>query len=280
MKVVRGMPVKQRYARRYLSAIEWCAVKKLLLAAFLLVSIILGSSLTCTTLTSAYTDTSIARTGIDVNTSLPVTALHMAAPLPVAQGGTGTASPALVPGTNVTITGSWPNQTINSSSGGGGNLPSHPQSPTSVAGTGVVSQKPASTQDMQFVSVEGNDSNDGLSWGTAKATVFAALEALPGGSASPPTAGRGTVYISNSNIYAAVKANADSSCGVWIMGSQDPNYSSPPHCWLQLSGAFSIVCAGGSVAAGDDHLPRCGLKGGSEQTITIRPSGCPAPTKP
>ncbi len=32
----------------------------------------------------------------------------------VANGGTGTASPALVAGTNVTITGSWPNQTITS----------------------------------------------------------------------------------------------------------------------------------------------------------------------
>src|SRR3989442_6774557 len=40
--------------------------------------------------------------------------------LPKANGGTGTATPALVPGTNVTITGTWPNQTINSSAGGGG----------------------------------------------------------------------------------------------------------------------------------------------------------------
>ena len=36
--------------------------------------------------------------------------------LPVANGGTGTATPALVEGTNVTITGTWPNQTINASS--------------------------------------------------------------------------------------------------------------------------------------------------------------------
>jgi len=32
--------------------------------------------------------------------------------LPIANGGTGTATPALVAGTNVTITGTWPNQTI------------------------------------------------------------------------------------------------------------------------------------------------------------------------
>ena len=36
----------------------------------------------------------------------------------VAQGGTGTSSPALIPGTNVTITGTWPNQTINASTTG------------------------------------------------------------------------------------------------------------------------------------------------------------------
>ena len=40
--------------------------------------------------------------------------------LPVANGGTGTATPALVQGTNITITGTWPNQTINST--GAGNL--------------------------------------------------------------------------------------------------------------------------------------------------------------
>lgn len=39
--------------------------------------------------------------------------------LPIANGGTGTSTPALVAGTNVTITGSWPNQTINASSSGG-----------------------------------------------------------------------------------------------------------------------------------------------------------------
>jgi hypothetical protein len=39
--------------------------------------------------------------------------------LGVANGGTGTASPGLVAGTNVTITGTWPNQTVNSSGGGG-----------------------------------------------------------------------------------------------------------------------------------------------------------------
>lgn len=40
--------------------------------------------------------------------------------LSVAQGGTGTATPSLVAGTNVTISGTWPNQTVNSTGGASG----------------------------------------------------------------------------------------------------------------------------------------------------------------
>jgi hypothetical protein len=42
-------------------------------------------------------------------------AVTVSGTLAVANGGTGTASPALVAGTNVTISGTWPNQTINAS---------------------------------------------------------------------------------------------------------------------------------------------------------------------
>ena len=38
-------------------------------------------------------------------------------PLSVAQGGSGSASPAIVAGTNITVSGSWPNQTINATGG-------------------------------------------------------------------------------------------------------------------------------------------------------------------
>jgi len=40
--------------------------------------------------------------------------------LPVANGGTGTATPSLVQGTNITISGTWPNQTISASGSAGG----------------------------------------------------------------------------------------------------------------------------------------------------------------
>jgi hypothetical protein len=56
-------------------------------------------------------------------------AVTLAGTLAVANGGTGTATPALVQGANITITGTWPNQTIAASAPGTGTV-------TSVAGTG------------------------------------------------------------------------------------------------------------------------------------------------
>jgi len=48
------------------------------------------------------------------------TSVKIDKPLAVIYGGTGTSTPSLIAGTNITITGAWPNQTINSSGGGGG----------------------------------------------------------------------------------------------------------------------------------------------------------------
>lgn len=48
------------------------------------------------------------------------TASNVTGIVAVANGGTGTSIPSLVAGTNVTISGTWPNQTINSTGGGGG----------------------------------------------------------------------------------------------------------------------------------------------------------------
>jgi hypothetical protein len=51
-------------------------------------------------------------------TSSPTFAsLTLTSPLSVANGGTGTTTPSLIAGTNVTITGSWPDQTVNATSG-------------------------------------------------------------------------------------------------------------------------------------------------------------------
>jgi len=50
-------------------------------------------------------------------TGLPLTT-GVTGTLPVANGGTGTTTPSIVAGTNITVTGTWPNQTIAATSGG------------------------------------------------------------------------------------------------------------------------------------------------------------------
>ena len=69
--------------------------------------------------TGGVTSFSAGTTGLTPN-SATTGAITLSGTLAVANGGTGTATPSLVAGTNVTISGTWPNQTINASSGGGG----------------------------------------------------------------------------------------------------------------------------------------------------------------
>ena len=55
-----------------------------------------------------------------LNQNTTGTAANVTGIVAVANGGSGTATPSLVAGTNVTVTGTWPNQTIAASGGGGG----------------------------------------------------------------------------------------------------------------------------------------------------------------
>jgi hypothetical protein len=54
-------------------------------------------------------------------TGLPLTT-GVTGQLPIANGGTGTATPSIVAGSNVTVTGTWPNQTIASTASGTGDV--------------------------------------------------------------------------------------------------------------------------------------------------------------
>lgn len=79
---------------------------------------------------SAPTTGLVFRTGTGSSQAESIVAI-----LAVANGGTGTATPALVAGTNVTITGTWPNQTINSSSASTGANPTGTIGLTAVNGS-------------------------------------------------------------------------------------------------------------------------------------------------
>ena len=63
--------------------------------------------------------TGLTVTGSPIATSGTIT---LAGTLAVANGGTGTASPSIVAGTNITVTGTWPNQTIAASGAASGDV--------------------------------------------------------------------------------------------------------------------------------------------------------------
>ena len=112
-------------------------------------------------------------------TGLPLTT-GVTGLLPVANGGTGTATPSLVAGTNVTLSGTWPNQTINSTGGSGGS-----GTVTSVAAT-VPS----------FLSVTGSPIT--TSGTLALSYSGTALPVLNGGTGSTTATGTGSVVLATS----------------------------------------------------------------------------------
>jgi hypothetical protein len=106
-----------------------------------------------------------------------------------------------------------------------------------------------------------SDANDGKSLGSAMATIDHAICSLPGGNCPTQIAGTGTVYFTDGS-----SANATSTCGVWIMGGIDPNYSAPPACWLKTSsgtGGITLIGIPNGSYGPNTQIPRAGIAGGS-----------------
>jgi hypothetical protein len=133
--------------------------------------------------------------GVLTNTTgLPLTT-GVTGILPVANGGSGTATPALVAGTNVTITGSWPNQTINASGSGGGGVTQI------VAGTNVTISPTGGTGVVTINATGGG--------GSGTVTSVATGTGLTGG----PITTTGTVALANTAVtpgtYTAANITVD-----------------------------------------------------------------------
>ena len=102
-------------------------------AASYFTSLTLGSALPVASGGTGTTSTTFANLTTNVTGTLPIAnggtgttsttfvnaATNITGLVPIANGGTATATPALVQGTGVTITGTWPNQTINATGTGG-----------------------------------------------------------------------------------------------------------------------------------------------------------------
>jgi len=113
---------------------------------------------------SGVTSFSAGTTGLTPSTGT-TGAVTLGGILDVDNGGTGTATPALVAGTNVTITGTWPNQTINSTNPGG--------TVTAVTASSPITSSGGATPNLTFLApgTAGNVlTSDGTNWISSAST--------------------------------------------------------------------------------------------------------------
>jgi len=167
-------------------------------------------------------------------TGLPLTT-GVTGQLPVANGGTGTATPSIVAGTNITVTGTWPNQTIASTASGTGD----------VVG-------PASSTDNAFTRFDSTtgkliQNSTGATLSDTGAAVFTGALDVLGNS----TAGSNLKLYEdtdNGTNYVSFKAPDTIAANVtWTLPSADGTNTQV----LQTngSGVLSFVSAGGASAA-------------------------------
>ena len=114
--------------------------------------------------------------------------------LPVASGGTGSSSPSLVAGTNVTISGTWPNQTINAS-GGSGTVTNVAQ--TFTGGLISVSGSPVTTSGTLALTVAGTSGgipyfSSSSAWASSAALTQYGVVYGGGAGAAPVSTAAGT----------------------------------------------------------------------------------------
>ena len=159
--------------------------------------------------------------------------------LPVANGGTGTATPALVAGTNVTISGTWPNQTINASGGGGGDV----TGPGSSTDNAVARFDSTTGKIIQNSGVIINDSGE-VTVGVWKGTEVGL--AYGGTGAASATQARGNILPSYSgNAGKVLAVNVGATDAEWIAAGGSGTVTS-----VAVSGGTTgLTTSGGPITA-------------------------------
>lgn len=158
-------------------------------------------------------------------------------------------------------------------------------SSVNVGQTGNVAAKNAVSDAACYVTTNGNDGNDGLSWGTAKLTIYGCLVALPGGSATTYSAGSGTIYLQSGSTAIGAGGAANS---VLILGSNDPHWNNTlascsrsgnvvtltfgaPHNYLLSSNQQINVY--GTTGGATSFSGNFTITGGTSTTLTYSQSG-------
>lgn len=196
-------------------------------------------------------------------TQLATTAFVLANPggvtgiLPVANGGTGTATPGIVAGTNVTVTGTWPNQTVNSTGGGGTGTVTH------TAGA-LTAQQVVIGNAAADIKVDTGCSTDGVgnetcasysTAGTANGSVGLTATGTP-----PSAAPTNTVQIEAPNAVTAYRLEVP------------PTAPTTGNTFLSCTAASPSVCSWSTPITGGG----CKTEQQSGSTLDVRVNACNA----
>lgn len=177
-----------------------------------------------------------------LNQNTTGTASNVTGIVAVANGGSGTATPALVAGTNVTITGSWPNQTINSSNPGGTVTAVSVTSANGFAGTSSGGATPALTLSTTITGVlKGNAT--AISAATSGTDYSAGTSALATGILKSTTT-TGALSIAVAADFPTLNQNTTGSAATLTTGrtiaiTGDLAYTSP-----SFDGSTNVTAAG------------------------------------
>jgi len=109
----------------------------------------------------------------------------------------------------------------------------------------IASLAPDSSTSICYASPHGNDSADGLTLRTAKQDVMSCYDAMSSG----------TIFLLDGGHGVPLRACAQkdpAGCGIWIMGSADPNYAHPPAGWRKEK-AISFVGGMGTGGGAFSH---------------------------
>lgn len=114
----------------------------------------------------------------------------------------------------------------------------------------AVATEPEPDDAVMYVSPNGNDSASGMSWGSAKQTLYAAVVANQ-------AEGGGTIFVAPNTAC----GGPVSGQGLWLTG-----YASPPTGWIQVSHPMKIVGVGASSVTSQNApapgvLVNCGSTG-------------------
>jgi hypothetical protein len=178
------------------------------------------------------------------NTWTVIGGATLTSPLPVANGGTGTATPSLVAGTNVTVTGSWPNQTISATGTGGGTS----GNATSIQGATVSSTAPTNNQTLIY-------------YGSTSSYVPTSIYTLQNG--------LGTAAVGSTNLQVNVSMGVRA-----VTSSTDTVVSTDCGGLVTYNNASAISVALPQPALGGNFLAGCPItiRNYGAGTVTITPS--------